>query len=51
MAQEVAERDRVDSQRTVAPLKPAADALLVTTDGMTVDEVVQLLVDRVQGGS
>jgi cytidylate kinase len=36
-------RDREDAGRRIAPLAPAADAILVSTDGMTLDEVVDRL--------
>jgi cytidylate kinase len=36
-------RDREDSSRDVGPLAPANDALEVSTDGMTLEEVVQRL--------
>ena len=35
-----ARRDREDASRAVGPLLPAADAVEVCTDGMTLDEVV-----------
>jgi len=35
------ERDRLDSSRAIAPLKRAADAVDVDTDGKTIDEVVE----------
>lgn len=35
-----AERDQSDSERTVGPLKPAADAIEIVTDGLSIDEVV-----------
>ncbi|CCF83667.1 (d)CMP kinase [Nitrolancea hollandica] len=38
---EMAERDRRDSQRTVAPMRPAEDAVLIQTDGRTVTEIVE----------
>lgn len=37
---ELAERDRRDAERAVAPMRPAADAVIVQTDGKTIDEVV-----------
>ena len=37
------ERDRRDADRTVGPLAQADDALVVVTDGMTFDEVVDHL--------
>ena len=48
MAQEVAARDRADSERAVAPLRPAADAEVVSTDGLTLDQVVELLLARIR---
>lgn len=36
-------RDRLDREREVAPLRPAADATIVPTDGLSVDEVVTRL--------
>lgn len=44
---EVEERDARDSQRAVAPLKQAPDALLVDTSELPVDAVVRRIVDRV----
>jgi cytidylate kinase len=46
MRREVEARDRVDSQRTVAPLRPAADAIVIDTDRLDVDEVVDLILRR-----
>ncbi|MBU4272487.1 MAG: (d)CMP kinase [Planctomycetes bacterium] len=37
-------RDREDASRPVGPLRPAADAVEVRTDGMTLEEVVDRLV-------
>jgi cytidylate kinase len=37
---EIAERDRRDSTRAVAPLVPAADAVIVDSTSLTIDEVV-----------
>lgn len=48
MAREVAERDRMDSERAVAPLRPAEDAVILNTDGMTLDEVVAAILARVR---
>ena len=47
-------RDDVDTQRDDSPLRPAEDAWVLDTDGLTGDEVVDLIVQRVnaeaQGG-
>ncbi len=40
---EVQERDAQDSQREVAPLKPAADSITVDTTGVPIGEVVRRL--------
>ena len=40
LEQQIRERDRQDSERAVAPLKQAEDAIAVNTDGLTQDEVV-----------
>jgi CMP/dCMP kinase len=37
---EIAERDRRDSTRTVAPLRPAADALIIDSTHLTIGQVV-----------
>jgi len=37
------ERDQRDATRTVAPLKPAADAVSVDSSALTIDEVVDLV--------
>jgi cytidylate kinase len=41
-------RDRDDSERAVAPLRPAADALVVDTSGVPLEGVVERLVREVQ---
>ena len=40
LSQEILERDRRDSARSVAPLRPAADAVVIDSTGLTVDDVV-----------
>jgi cytidylate kinase len=44
-------RDDMDSQRADSPLKPAEDAWVLNTDGLTGVEVVDLIVQRVSGSS
>ncbi len=41
-------RDRDDSQRAVAPLKPAPDAVRIDTSGLTIDQVVERLAGEVE---
>ena len=43
-ADALAARDRADSSRPVAPLKPAADALLLDTTALSLDEQVARVV-------
>lgn len=35
------ERDRIDSTRQVAPLRPAADAMILNSDNLDLDQVLQ----------
>jgi cytidylate kinase len=48
MRKEVELRDRVDSERQVAPLKPADDAVIIDTDNLDLDEVVDRIVRDVK---
>ena len=45
VAAQIAMRDKIDSTREIAPLKPAADALIIKTDNMTPDEVVDKMIE------
>ena len=40
-------RDRIDSTRDVAPLKPADDAVIIQTDDLDIEEVVRVLLDYI----
>ena len=42
---QILERDRLDSSRAVAPLVQAEDATELITDGMSIDDVIDALVD------
>ena len=44
-------RDHVDSQRADSPLTPAEDAWVLNTDGLTGEQVVDLIVQRVNESS
>jgi len=48
MRREVETRDRVDTERAVAPLRPAPDAVVIDTDHLDVDQVVDLIVQQVK---
>jgi len=43
----IQERDTRDAQRSVSPLKPADDAIVLDTSEMTIDEVVSRVLDQV----
>ena len=47
MRKEVEERDRVDTQRAVAPLRPAPDAMVIDTDHLDVDQVVDRILKHI----
>jgi cytidylate kinase len=48
LLRDVQARDRADSRRAVAPLRAAADAEVVDTDGLDLDQVVELLASRIR---
>jgi cytidylate kinase len=50
VAAQIAERDRLDSSRAVAPLRAAPEALTICTDGMTPEAVAERIVRTVQAG-
>jgi cytidylate kinase len=41
LLQEILRRDKLDSERAVAPLKPADDAIVVQTDGLSVGQALE----------
>ena len=42
---DIIKRDKDDSERAVAPLKPADDAVIIETDELTAEEVAQKILD------
>ncbi len=46
---DIVARDRQDTQRETAPLKPPDDAVIVDSSRLTVDEVVQTIVSAIEG--
>jgi cytidylate kinase len=46
---EIEERDRRDMNRAVAPLVPSADAVLLDTTGMSVETVVERVLEVARG--
>jgi cytidylate kinase len=49
LSQEILERDRRDSARSVAPLRPATDAVVIDSTGITVDDVVNRILVLARG--
>lgn len=49
LRREVEERDRRDSQRSVAPMRPADDAILIDTDRLALDGVVAEILRHIRG--
>jgi cytidylate kinase len=43
---DIRERDARDACRAVAPLAPAADAVILDTTGMTIEAAIQFVLDR-----
>ncbi len=41
LLEEISERDKRDSERTISPLKPADDAIIIDTTSLTVEQVLQ----------
>jgi pantoate ligase / CMP/dCMP kinase len=51
LVKSIAERDQVDSTREIAPLKQAADAVEIITDNLTIEAVVDRIVEMYRIGS
>jgi cytidylate kinase len=49
IVEEIKQRDNIDTNRAVAPLKPAPDAEIIDCSTMTVEQVVNLIVSKVSG--
>jgi len=50
LTDEVEARDRADSERQVAPLRPAPDAILISTEGKSVAQVFDEVMARLRPG-
>jgi cytidylate kinase len=48
MRKEVEARDRVDTERPVAPLRPASDAIVIDTDHLDLDSVVDRILEQIR---
>jgi cytidylate kinase len=46
---QIQKRDRDDSSRSLAPLKPAADAIVIDSSKMSIEEVVSFMLQYVHG--
>lgn len=51
LIKEIEKRDDIDSNREVSPLKQAEDAILIDTTYNTVDESINEVVSRIDGGN
>ncbi|TVQ48753.1 MAG: bifunctional pantoate--beta-alanine ligase/(d)CMP kinase [Gloeocapsa sp. DLM2.Bin57] len=55
LAQGIEARDKLDTERKVSPLQQAPDAIVISTDGLTIEEVINKIVNlyetRVQSPS
>lgn len=47
LSREIAERDERDASRLVAPLKPAQDAIVLDTTGVSIDQVVDQILSLI----
>lgn len=53
LQEEIALRDKIDSEREIAPLKQAAGALVINTTNLTIQQVVELIIkehEKKKGG-
>lgn len=48
IANEIANRDKMDSERALDPLKKAEDAILVDTTGKNINEVIDIILDIIE---
>jgi cytidylate kinase len=49
LSRDIEDRDRRDSERSVAPLKPAEDAKILDSSGLSIEAVTQTVLDWVKG--
>ncbi len=48
MMEEIAARDKIDSERECAPLRAAVDAIHIDTTELTIDQVIEAVIERVR---
>jgi cytidylate kinase len=46
---DIRRRDQIDTERDVSPLRPASDALIINTDGLTLQDVMERVLAIVAG--
>ncbi|HUF53944.1 MAG TPA: (d)CMP kinase [Dehalococcoidia bacterium] len=46
--EDIRRRDRIDSEREVSPLRPAGDAVVVNTDGLSLEQVMSRVIGLVE---
>lgn len=51
LIEELRERDHRDKERAVAPLRPAEDAVIIDTDHLTVEQVVERILSEIKARS
>jgi cytidylate kinase len=47
LIKDIEARDARDSQRAVAPLRPAADALLIDSTDLSIDQVLECILSQI----
>ncbi len=50
IVQSLLRRDKIDSNRAIAPLKPADDAIIINTENKTLEQVVEFMYEIVLSG-
>jgi len=48
LAREVEERDRRDSERSASPMRPAEDAVIIETDDLDLEDVVDAVLAEIK---
>lgn len=48
LKEEIAMRDKIDSERTIAPLKKAVDAIEIDTTSLTIDQVIDKIIQLIK---
>lgn len=48
LVKDIADRDERDSNRTISPLKPASDAIIIDSTGMTINEVFTAMLSAIK---